>query len=77
MIRFPPQNLMLITFFYQLLLFIGDPILLGGFKLGDEVLDMPGLGSIYIEYGVDGDFILDDSHEFLVDLLMGHLEILF
>ena len=32
-------NMMLIDVFYQILLFIGDPILLGRFKFGDEVLD--------------------------------------
>ena len=67
---------MLISFFYQFLLVIGDPILLGGFKLGDEVLDLSGLGSIFIGHGAHGDFILDDSHEFLVELLVVHLEIM-
>ena len=50
---FPPQNLMLIAVFYQILLFIGDPILLGRFTLGDEVLDLSGLGAIFIEHGAD------------------------
>ena len=63
MITFPPQNLMLISFFYQLLMFIGDRILLGGFKLGDEVLDLSVLGVILIEHGTDGDFILYVRHE--------------
>ena len=63
MITFPPQNLMLISFFYQLLMFIGDRILLGGFKLGDEVLDLSVLGVILIEHGTDGDFILYGRHE--------------
>ena len=42
---------------------IGDPILLGRFKMGDGVLYQLGLGSISVGHGVDGDFILDDSHE--------------
>ena len=46
--RFPPKHLMLIAIFYQLLMFIGDPIVLVRFKLGDEVLDILGLGAIYI-----------------------------
>ena len=50
--------------------------MLGGFKLGDEVLDLSGLGSIFIGHGAHGDFILDDSHEFLVELLLVHLEIM-
>ena len=55
--------MILISIFYQLLLVIGDPILLGGFKMGDEVLDQYGLRSIFVGHGVDGDLILDDSHE--------------
>ena len=49
---------MLIDILYQIILFIGDPILLGRFKLGDEVLDVSGLGSIFSGHGADGDFIL-------------------
>ena len=59
----PPQNLMLIALFYQLLLIIRYFILLGGFKLGDEVLDLSVLGDIFIENGTDGKSIFDDSHE--------------
>ena len=55
--------MMLISVFYQILLFIGDPILLGGFKLGGEVLDMSVLGDIFIGHGKYGNFILDDIHE--------------
>ena len=54
---------MLIYVFYQLRLFTVDPILLGGIKLGDEVLDLLGLGAIFIGHGADGEFILDDRHE--------------
>ena len=62
MITLTPINLMLFPVFCHLLLVIGDHILLGGFKLGDEVLDQSGLGAIFIGNGADGDFILDDSH---------------
>ena len=61
--RCPPLNLVLIYVFYQLLMFIVDPILLGVFKLGDDILDLSGMGAIFIGHGTDGDFILDDSHE--------------
>ena len=54
---------MLIAVFYQLLLVIGNHILLEGFKMGDEVLDQSGLVDIFVGHGVDGDFILDDIHE--------------
>ena len=59
----PLQNLMLVSVFYQLLLFIGDPILLGVFKLGDEFLDLSGLGAIFFGHFADSDLILDDRHE--------------
>ena len=64
MSTFSLKNMMLISVFYQLLLVIGDPILLSGFKMGDEVLDQLVLGAIFIGNGTDGDFILYDSHEF-------------
>ena len=59
--RFLPQNMILISIFYQIILFIGDPIWLGGFKLGDEVLDLSVLGTIFIGHGADGEFVLDYS----------------
>ena len=64
MSRFSPQNLMLISIFYHICFFIEDHILLGGYKLGDKALDLLGLGAIFIGNGADGDFILDDRHEF-------------
>ena len=64
MIRCPLQNLMLIAVFYQILLFVLYPILLVGFKLGDEVIDLLGLGAIYICHSMDGDLILDYRHGF-------------
>ena len=56
--------MILIAVLYHLILFIGDTILLGGFKPGYEVLDLSGIGDIFIECGADEDFILDDGHEF-------------
>ena len=46
MITCPKQNIILIDVFYQLLLFIGDRILLEGLKLGDDFLDLLVLGDI-------------------------------
>ena len=43
----------MIAVLYQILLFIGDHILFGGFKLGDEVLDMSGLAEIFTGNGTD------------------------
>ena len=48
---------MLFAVLYQLLMVIGDPILLGGFKMVNEVLDQLGLGAIFIGNGANGDFI--------------------
>ena len=45
-------------------MFTGDDILLGGFKLGDEALDLSGVGAKSLGRGADVDFILDDVHEF-------------
>ena len=54
---------MLIDVFYQILLVIVYTILLGGFKMGDEVLDQLVLGFIFLGHGVDGDLIFYGSHE--------------
>ena len=35
-----PVNMILIAVFYQILLFLGGHILLGGFNFGDEALDL-------------------------------------
>ena len=43
--RFSPRKLILVAVFYQLLLSIGYPILLGRFKLGNEVLNIFGTAS--------------------------------
>ena len=73
----PLQNLMLVSVFYQLLLFIGDPIFLGVFKLGYEFLDLSVLGAIFFGHCADSYLILDDRHELLVELMMGQVEIIF
>ena len=38
-----PGNMMLISFLYQIILLIGESILLGGSKIGDAVLDVSGV----------------------------------
>ena len=52
----PLENMTLISDFYQLLLFLGYYILLGGLKLGYEVLDLLGVENFY-GYIEDGEFI--------------------
>ena len=42
-ITIPQYNLMLISISYKVILFIGSSVLLRGFKLGDEVLDVYGV----------------------------------
>ena len=39
----PPENLMLIAILYQIILVIVKSVLLGGFELEDEVLDVYGV----------------------------------
>ena len=53
-----------IAVFYQIILVIGDLILLGGFKLVDEFLDQLVLGAMFIGYVADGELILEYIHEF-------------
>ena len=40
---------MLIYIFYQIIMIIGEYVLLGGFKIGDEVLDVHGVDAKYPE----------------------------
>ena len=54
---------MLIYVLYQILLLLGGFILLGGFKLGDEVLDVSGVDAKISVCRYYGDFILDERHE--------------
>ena len=58
-----PLHMMMIAVFNKIHIFLGYSILLGGFKLGDEVLDISVVGAQYYGYRADGDFILGDSHE--------------
>ena len=59
----PPGNMMLIYVFYEFLLFLGDPILLGRFKLRCEFLGLSVVDAKYLGCRADGDFILDDARE--------------
>ena len=52
----PLENMTLSSDFYQLLLFLGYYILLGGLTLGYEVLDLSGVENFY-GYIEDGEFI--------------------
>ena len=40
---------MLISIFYQIILILGEYVMLGGFKLGDEVLDVYGVTTTCLE----------------------------
>ena len=59
----PPGHLMLIYVFYKLLLILGDYILLGRFKLRNEVLDDLGIYADFTGCIYDGELILYDTHE--------------
>ena len=56
--------MMLISVFYQLLLYIGDTILFGGLKFGYGTLDMSRVGTKYFGIGVYADLILDNGHAY-------------
>ena len=49
--------------------------MLGGFELGDEVLDVYSLDKKYIECRYDEDFMLYDRHEFWVEPVMIHIKL--
>ena len=44
-------------------MFLGDYLLLGGFKLGDEVLGVFDVNAKFVECRYDEDFILFEIHE--------------
>ena len=67
---------LLYSVFYQLTLILGDYILLGRFKLGDEALDISGVYAKFSEFRSDGDFIFYDRRELIVELVMIHFDIL-
>ena len=56
-------NLIQITVFYHLLLFLRDYILLDRFKLEYEVLDLLVAESKFSAYRADGYFILEGGYE--------------
>ena len=49
--------------FYNIIMFLEGNILLGGLKLGDEVLDLSVVDVKYSTCRADGYFILDGGHE--------------
>ena len=61
---------MLISIIYQIILIIGESVLLCGFKLGDGVPDVYVVDSKYPECRYDEDFIFYDRHEGYVDIVM-------
>ena len=58
----PPGNLMMISIFYQIILILVESILLGGFTLIDEVLNVYGVDAKYIEFRSYEDFIVYDRY---------------
>ena len=63
MYAIPPGYLVLFSILYQILLVLGDSIMLGKFKLGDEVLDISIVYPVILLCSSDADFFLGDSHE--------------
>ena len=52
----------MIPVFFHILLLLGYPILLDGFKPVYDILDVSGVDTNFSVCGSDGDFILDDRH---------------
>ena len=59
----PPRNLNPIEIYYTIILILGDSVLLGGFKIGYEVLSVFGVDDKFVECRSDEDFILYGRHE--------------
>ena len=64
----PPEYLMVIYVLYQLLIIIGYSILLSRIKIGYEALDVFLVDKKYSVCISDKDLILDNIHEFWVDI---------
>ena len=54
---------MLIAIFYQIILILGYSVLLGGFRIGNEFLDVYGVDAKILECRSDEDLILYYRHE--------------
>ena len=59
----PPVNIIPIGVLYQLILLLGYSILLGGFKIGDEVLDVSYVDAKLSECISSGDLILYEIYK--------------
>ena len=68
--------MILIAVLYHLLLFIGDCIVLGGFKFVDEVHDLLVMDTKFSGCRADLDFIFDDGYECRVDILRIYVELI-
>ena len=62
-ITIPLGNMMLIAISYKIILIIGGSILLGVFRIGDEVIRDFGVYYKYVECRFDEDFMVYDRHE--------------
>ena len=67
---------MLIAILYQLIMFIEYYILLGGFKIGYEILDLQGVDAMFYVCRADREFILCYVHEYWVDIMRIHASVM-
>ena len=72
----PPGNMIWIDIFYQIIMILGDSVLLGGSKPGDKLLYIYGMDSKFVEFRSGEDFIFYDRHECWVELVMRNIELL-
>ena len=66
--------MILIVISHQIILIIGDFVLLGGFEPGDEILDIFGVYEKCVECRSDGDFIFYERNESWVEVVMRNAE---
>ena len=68
----PLENLILITISYQIIIILGESVLLGGFELGNGDLGVFGVKEKFLGCRYDKELILYEIHELLVELFIRH-----
>ena len=69
--------MVLIEISYQIVLIIGDSLLLGGLELGDQFFGVYGVYDKFVKCRSNEYFILYDRHEFLVEIVIIHFKFIY